>query len=254
MIQAVVIGSGNVAIHLIKALGNAPQVQLVQAVARRPEALNGLLPADKITHDFDAIAEADVYIISVTDGAIAEVSAQLPFEGRLVVHTSGSTGMEALNAKNRRGVFYPLQTFSKGKDVDFKSAPLCLEAENEADFKTLKTLAEALSNSVYSISSAQRQALHVAAVFVSNFVNHLYAQGAKVCEEHGIPFEILQPLIRETAAKIATLHPLQAQTGPAIRHDEKTIQKHLEFITDDNQRTIYKLLTQSIQNANEQKL
>jgi predicted short-subunit dehydrogenase-like oxidoreductase (DUF2520 family) len=251
MIKVVVIGSGNVAVHFIKALGNAPQVQLVQAVARRPEELEGLLPYDNITADFNKISEADVYLISVTDGAIGEVSGQLPFAGKLVVHTSGSTGMEALNAKNRRGVFYPLQTFSKAKDVDFKTIPLCLEAENEADFATLKTLAEALTDSVYSISSAQRQALHVAAVFVSNFANHMYAQGAKVCEEHGIPFGILQPLIQETAAKIATLHPLQAQTGPAIRHDEKTIQKHMDFIKDDNQKAIYKLLTHSIQNTNE---
>ncbi|KOS05015.1 hypothetical protein AM493_02400 [Flavobacterium akiainvivens] len=252
MIKAVVIGSGNVAAHLIKALGSSPQVQLVQAVARRPEQLEGVLPPEKITHNFNEITEADVYLISVTDGAIAQVSAQLPFTGRLVVHTSGSTDMEALDAKNRRGVFYPLQTFSKAKDVDFKAIPLCLEAENEADFDTLRTLAEALSNSVYSISQAQRQALHVAAVFVSNFANHMYAQGAKVCEEHGIPFAILQPLIQETAAKVATLHPLQAQTGPAIRHDEKTIQRHLDFIINKHQKAIYTLLTQSIQD--EQKL
>ncbi len=251
MINVTVIGSGNVAVHLIKALGTAPQVQLVQAVARTPQQLHGLLPNEKITADFNKISEADVYLIAVADGAIAEVSGRLPFTERLVVHTSGSTGMEALNAKNRRGVFYPLQTFSKAKEIDFKAIPLCLEAENEADFTTLKTLAEALSDTVYGISSAQRQALHVAAVFASNFANHMYAQGAKVCEEHGIPFAILQPLIQETAAKIATLHPLQAQTGPAIRHDEKTIQKHLDFIKNDNQKAIYTLLTHSIQNTDE---
>ncbi|MES2485136.1 MAG: DUF2520 domain-containing protein, partial [Bacteroidota bacterium] len=196
---------------------------------------------------FSEIKQADIYIISVTDGAIAEVSAQLPFTGRLVVHTSGSTGIDALDAKNRRGVFYPLQTFSKNKDLDFSTVPLCLESENLSDYITLETLANALSKSVYNISSEQRRALHVAAVFVSNFANHMYVQGNKVCDEHNIPFEILQPLIQETAAKITSLAPLEAQTGPAIRHDQQTIKRHMDFITDNNQKAIYTLLTQLIQ-------
>ena len=247
MLQVVIIGSGNVAQHLIKAFAQSAHVQLVQAVARHPEHLGHLLPKDKITASFPEIKQADIYIISVSDSAITQVSAQLPFTGRLVVHTSGSTNMEALDAKNRRGVFYPLQTFSKNKELDFHTVPLCLEAENKEDYQTLEVLANALSKSVYSISSEQRKALHVAAVFVSNFTNHMYVQGGKVCAEHNIPFEILQPLIQETAAKITALSPQQAQTGPAIRHDQTTIDSHIDFITDDNQKAIYRLLTKSIQ-------
>jgi len=247
MLQVVIIGSGNVAQHLIKAFLQSAHIQLVQAVARHPEHLSHLLPADKITSSFIDIKQADIYIISVTDSAIAQVSAQLPFTGRLVVHTSGSTGIEVLDSKNRRGVFYPLQTFSKNKDLDFSTVPLCLESEDVSDYTTLYTLATALSRSVYSISSEQRRALHVAAVFVNNFTNHMYFQGNKICNEHYIPFEILQPLIQETAAKITSLAPVQAQTGPAIRHDQQTLNRHLEFITDSNQIAIYTLLTQSIQ-------
>lgn len=254
MQSVVIIGSGNVAQHLIKAFTNIKNVDLVQAYARHPKKLEHLLPTVKITSDFQAIAEADVYIISVSDDAIADVSAQLPFKDRLVVHTSGSTAITALESKNRRGVFYPLQTFSAAKDVNFKEIPLCLETEHEADMPVLETLADILSNKVYRISSAQRQALHVAAVFSCNFVNHLYGLGARVCEENNIPFDILKPLILETADKIKTLSPTQAQTGPAVRNDKKTLQRHLDFLQDEKLKDIYTILTQSIQQTHEQEL
>ena len=254
MIQVVVIGSGNVAQHLIKAFNNAAGVQLVQAFARHPGQLEQLLPPEKITGSMDALAKADVYIIAVSDDAIATVAPQLPFSGRLVVHTSGSAGLNQPDGKNRRGVFYPLQTFSKNRAVDFLTVPLCLETEYPEDLTLLDTLAHALSDNVYAINSAQRQALHVAAVFVSNFTNHLYAIGNTICRENNIPFDILKPLIQETAGKISTLTPLQAQTGPAVRNDQKTLQKHLDFLHNDNQKAIYKLLTQSIQQAHGQEL
>lgn len=247
MLKTVIIGSGNVAQHLAKAIDASGQATLVQLYARHPEKLAHLFPEEKITSSLKDLAEADIYIISVTDDAIAEVSSKLPFEGKLVAHTSGSVAMEQLDGKNRRGVFYPLQTFSKSKEVDFSKVPLCLESEIEADYTILETLANALSQTVYSIDSKQRQALHVAAVFVSNFSNHMYALGNAICRENDIPFSILNPLITETADKVSTLSPIQAQTGPAIRHDQKTIEKHLDFLKDDNPRNIYKILTQSIQ-------
>jgi predicted short-subunit dehydrogenase-like oxidoreductase (DUF2520 family) len=250
MLNVVIIGSGNVAQHLISTFQNAANVTLVQAYARQEEKLLHLLPADKITNSFADIKEADIYIISVTDDAIAGVSAQLPFENRLVVHTSGSVSLEQLDPKNRRGVFYPLQTFSKNKAVDFTTVPLCLESESESDYPLLEQLAKEISNSVYSISSEQRKSLHVAAVFVSNFANHMYTLGNDICTENNIPFNILKPLIQETANKIQSLPPRQAQTGPAIRNDRQTIAKHLDFLTDGNKKAIYTLLTQSIQNSN----
>jgi len=248
MTKVSIIGSGNVAQHLIQAFQSNSEIELVQVGARNKERITHLLDLDRITSDYNQLQFADLYIIAVSDDAIAEVSAQLPFENRLVVHTSGTVTLSALATKNRRGVFYPLQTFSKDKAVDFTTIPICLETENEEDLQTLNRLANAISNAVYKINSEQRKALHVAAVFVNNFVNHLYQIGNEICENNQIPFEILKPLIQETANKIVTLSPKEAQTGPAKRNDLTTIEAHQQFLTDATQSKIYTLLTQSIQN------
>jgi predicted short-subunit dehydrogenase-like oxidoreductase (DUF2520 family) len=248
MIKVSIIGSGNVAQHLIQAFQLNSQIELVQVVARDIKKVAHLLDSNRITSDYTQLQEADLYIIAVSDDAIAEVSSALPFENRLVAHTSGTVALDSLNSNNRRAVFYPLQTFSKDKPIDFKSVPVCLEAENETDVQILKQLAHSISNAIYEINSEQRKALHVAAVFVNNFVNYLYQMGNEICDANAIPFEILKPLIQETANKIATLSPKNAQTGPAKRNDLKTIAAHEEFLKDENQAAIYKLLTQSLQN------
>lgn len=249
MIKVVLIGSGNVAQHLLQVMLQSADMELVQVFARNKSSISHLIAEDRITSNYTAIKEADVYIISVSDNAIAEVSSNLPFKNRLVVHTSGTSELSFLDSKNRKGVFYPLQTFSKSKAVDFSTIPICLETKNESDYKTLETLANLISKKVYSISSAQRKSLHVAAVFVCNFVNHLYQIGNQICEENQVPFEILHPLILETANKITELSPKAAQTGPAVRNDTKTIEKHIEFLQNSNYKEIYTLLTQSIQNV-----
>jgi predicted short-subunit dehydrogenase-like oxidoreductase (DUF2520 family) len=248
MIKASIIGSGNVAQHLIKAFSKSTEIELVQVFSRQKESVSHLLDLDKITDDFNNLKEADLYIIAVSDDAISDVSKQIPFENRLVVHTSGSVSLNSLDNKNRKGVFYPLQTFTKNKDVDFKIIPICLESENESDFQLLEKVAQSISNKVFAISSEQRKALHVAAVFVNNFVNHLYQIGNDICNENQVPFEILKPLIQETTEKVMTLSPKDAQTGPAKRNDSETINAHLSFLADENQKNIYKILTQSIQN------
>lgn len=250
MISVNIIGSGNVAQHLISVFQQTENIVLQQVFARKSENINHLVSADKITNQYSDIKPADITIISVTDDAITEVSSQLTFENQLVVHTSGSMGLDSLNTKNRRGVFYPLQTFSKAKAINFKMVPICLETENESDYSILETLAKAVSDKVFKINSEQRQSLHVAAVFSCNFVNHLYQLGKEICDKNQVPFEILLPLIQETADKISTLSPLEAQTGPAKRNDQKTIEKHLSFLDDENKKTIYQLLTRSIQKHN----
>ncbi|OXG00433.1 putative short-subunit dehydrogenase-like oxidoreductase (DUF2520 family) [Flavobacterium araucananum] len=247
MIRITLIGSGNVAQHLIKAFAKSELVEIVQVYSRKKETLASLLDFDKIVNDFEELKEADLYIIAVSDKAIADVSRQLPFQNRIVVHTSGAASLDVLDSKNRKGVFYPLQTFSKNKDIDFSIIPMCLEAENTFDFRILETLAKNISNAVFAINSDQRKALHVSAVFVNNFTNHLYQIGQEICKEHQVPFEVLKPLIQETAEKINTLNPIDAQTGPAKRHDLATIESHLAYLTNENQKNIYKLITQSIQ-------
>ena len=246
MIKVILLGSGNVATHLFQAFSKANGIEVVQVFSR---TISKDFPETLQTSDFSKITEADVYIICVSDSAISSVSSQLSFENRLVVHTSGSTDINVLDSKNRKGVFYPLQTFTKNKSVDFSQIPICIETEVLTDFEIIEKLAKSVSNSVYLINGNQRKTLHVSAVFVCNFTNHLYTIGNTICEENNIPFEILQPLIEETAKKIKSLSPSEAQTGPAIRNDKKTIEKHIDFLTNENQKEIYKILTKSIQNG-----
>ena len=251
MIKVSIIGSGNVAQHLITTFQNleklGSEIELAQVFSIRQEALIHLLSPEQIITDYSNLQEADLYIIAVSDDAIDNVASQLPFKNRLVVHTSGSMPLTALHDNNRKGVFYPLQTFTKGKEVNFKTIPICLEAENPTDYQVLDKVAKSISEKVHAINSDQRKALHVAAVFVNNFTNHLYSIGNEICQENKIPFDILKPLIQETVEKIMTLSPDEAQTGPAIRKDQKTIAAHEAFLTNENQLTIYKILTQSIQ-------
>jgi predicted short-subunit dehydrogenase-like oxidoreductase (DUF2520 family) len=246
MIQVSIIGSGNVAQHLIQAFAKTTEIELVQVFSRKPELLFSLVPNHKIISDYNLLKAVDLIIIAVSDDAIAIVSAQITLKNQLVVHTSGSVSMDALNSKNRHGVFYPLQTFSVSKEIDFKLIPICLEATTRKDYQILEKVAKSISDVTYNINSEERKALHVAAVFVSNFVNHLYQIGNELCLENDLSFDILKPLITETANKIQTLSPTQAQTGPAKRNDTQTINAHLSFLTNDNQKEIYKLLTKSI--------
>jgi predicted short-subunit dehydrogenase-like oxidoreductase (DUF2520 family) len=246
MIQVSIIGSGNVAQHLIQAFAKTTEIELVQVFSRKPELLFSLVPNHKIISDYNLLKAVDLIIIAVSDDAIAIVSAQITLKNQLVVHTSGSVSMDALNSKNRHGVFYPLQTFSVSKEIDFKLIPICLEATTRKDYQILEKVAKSISDVTYNINSEERKALHVAAVFVSNFVNHLYQIGNELCLENDLSFDILKPLITETANKIQTLSPTQAQTGPAKRNDTQTIKAHLSFLTNDNQKEIYKLLTKSI--------
>ncbi|MBC7605961.1 MAG: DUF2520 domain-containing protein [Burkholderiales bacterium] len=247
MIKVSIIGSGNLAQHLISVFNMADSIDLVQVYARQKNNVLHLINDHQVVSAFESLTEADLYILAVSDSVIAEISALLPFKNKLVAHTSGSIAITELDDKNRKAVFYPLQTFSKNKAVDFHMIPICLESQNASDFQILEKVAKAVSEKVYAINSEQRKALHVAAVFVNNFVNHLYQTGYDICSEYQVPFEILQPLITETAKKVMTLSPAEAQTGPAKRRDQQTIDAHLAMLTDSHQQSIYKLLTQSIQ-------
>lgn len=249
MIQITFIGAGNVAQHLIQAFVMHSEIK-IQQVFVRDATQHPFINTDlNIISDWSQLLPADLFILAVSDDAIAEVAAQIPLINQLIVHTSGSVSIKEINHDNRRGVFYPLQTFTKGKAVDFKEIPICLETEYSADLEILQKIAKIISDKIFVINSDQRRALHVAAVFVNNFVNHLYQIGSEICTENQVPFSILEPLITETASKIRTLTPLESQTGPAKRSDQKTINAHLDFLKSDiNKQSIYKILTQSIQN------
>jgi predicted short-subunit dehydrogenase-like oxidoreductase (DUF2520 family) len=151
-------------------------------------------------------------------------------------------------------VFYPLQTFSKAVDINFKDVPVCIEMEHKTDVKILEDLAAAIGSKSYKVNSEQRGALHLAAVFVNNFTNQLYRVGHEITESKSVDFNILKPLIKETAHKIDNLSPYLAQTGPAKRNDKKTIKKQLKALDSDLHKAIYELMTKSIQHTHGKKL
>ena len=246
MIKIVLLGAGNVGTHLHKVLQNKEDLQLIQWYNRS-------LSSEKepttcpVTQDLNNIVEADLYLLSVSDSAIPTLSKALKNKNGLIVHTAGSVSMDVLNTHKNHGVFYPLQTFSKNKEVDFSQIPLCLEANKKENLDLLKRVAFAIGGPIHLIDSVQRKALHVAAVFVNNFTNHLYTIGENLCKEHNLPFSVLQPLIAETADKIKYLPPSLAQTGPAARGDQKVLADHLQHLTKKSHQELYQLISSSIQ-------
>ena len=248
MVKINFIGYGNVAQHLIQAFLQNPDISIGQIFVRDSSNIISIDANIEIISDWKELAPADLFIIAVSDAAIGTVSNQIQLKNQLVVHTSGSVSLEEINSDNRRGVFYPLQTFTKGKKVDFRKIPICIETEFSADLEILQKISKSISDKTYIINSQQRRALHVAAVFVNNFSNHMYQLGSEICQENQIPFAILEALITETAAKVQTLTPREAQTGPAKRNDKNTIDAHIDFLKSDaSKQSIYKILTQSIQ-------
>lgn len=193
--------------------------------------------------------KADVYIISVKDNALQEVIRQATKdrEDQLFVHTAGSMPMDVFKGyTSRYGVLYPMQTFSKERMVDFSEIPLFLEASDAVTLATLRVLADSVSQHVYELSSEERKYLHLAAVFACNFANHCYALSAEALTHVHLPFDVMLPLIDETARKVHELHPLDAQTGPAVRYDENVIRMQSALIEDPLMREIYERMSQSI--------
>jgi predicted short-subunit dehydrogenase-like oxidoreductase (DUF2520 family) len=246
-----IFGSGNLAWHLGQALFDA-HYSISQVYSRNQanaEELAFQLGADAIssTEDFDD--SCDVAIFAVSDNAIAELANKVNFSGQLVLHTSGSTSVEILkNNAQHYGVLYPLQTFSKFRPIEFRDIPLLIEANTPNNLVNLKGLASALSSKVIVADSYQRRQLHLSAVFANNFVNHMYTLAYELSKKTGLSFDILKPLIKETALK-ATLtdNPSIAQTGPAVRHNSEIIKKHIEMLCNQPEmQKIYTFVSESI--------
>lgn len=249
--SVLILGSGNVASAFADAVIRVGGV-LNQIVSRNSE--KGQAIADRVgcefSSDFERVAEADLYVIAVADMAVSEVSRYLVGREGLVVHTAGSLPLEVLNSgvKNR-GVLYPLQTFTKGRNVDFLNVPLLLECEHEAQFVDLKDFANRLSKNVIFSDYDRRLRLHLAAVFVCNFVNQMYVAGEQIAADDAA---LLKPLISETAAKLLDVEsaaPLQ--TGPAARGDQNAMDNHVELLDKlaPQWAETYKLLSEIIKNG-----
>lgn len=252
MLSIVIIGTGNVAEHLFNAFHQSQKVRIVQVIGRNKVRL-AKFSAEATTDDFAQIADADIYLIAVADDAITEVAQSISQKKGLVAHTSGSMEMNVIPNENR-GVFYPLQTFTEGKSVNFDSIPICIEAKQDSSLELLQNLGSLISKKVYEIDSQKRKKLHLAAVFVNNFTNHLYGIGETICQEAGLSFDLLRPLILETAEKVQTLSPKDAQTGPARRGDTKSMENHLNLLEDSKQIELYTLLSEAIKSTYEEKL
>ena len=243
--QIVLIGSGNVAFHLAKAFSEA-QIPISQIFGRNTTELQKISEQFSIPFSTETLADADLYIISVSDSSITEVSSLIKNKNVLVAHTSGSVSREALSGNYRKSVFYPLQTFSKSKNLDYSKIPFFIDAENENDEEILKNLASKISKNVMLANDEKRKYIHLTAVFACNFVNHLFARAKEISDSQGIPFDYFLPLIDETTQKIHELEPKLAQTGPAIRNDEKVLKLHESLLTDEEKLKIYKTLNESI--------
>ncbi|MDB5031231.1 Rossmann-like and DUF2520 domain-containing protein [Mucilaginibacter sp.] len=245
-----IIGSGNVATHLAAAFKNAGH-RIVQVYSRNMQNAALLAyhvkaePIDDITN---IDPNTDLFVIAIKDDAIGLIAEQLASYKKLMVHTSGATDLYTLLAfSDNVGVFYPLQTFSKTKEVDFRNVPLCIEAADENIAKQLTALAQTISNKVYLIDSAQRKILHLAAVFACNFPNYLYTIAQQILAQHQLDFELLRPLILETAQKVQVGLPATMQTGPAARNDGITMNNHLQLLKDTpHLQELYTLLSQDI--------
>ncbi|KQR70513.1 Rossmann-like and DUF2520 domain-containing protein [Pedobacter sp. Leaf176] len=246
----VLLGSGNVATNLALALKAAGEniVQVFSPNLENAKAIAKNVGSKSINSFSEIDRTADLYIVSVKDDAIAGVAKNLKGVDGLIVHTSGTTDINILSSEVKHaGVFYPLQTFSKSRIVDFKTIPLCLEASDHHQLDILTRVAEKLSDKVYVVNGDKRKVLHLAAVFACNFANHLYALSHQILTKNDLNFDLIKPLITETADKVLFDYPENVQTGPAIRRDESTINKHLAMLSDlPELQEIYQTLSNSI--------
>ena len=243
--KIVIIGSGNVAFHLAKAF-TQNNIEVSQIFGRNEVELNKISEELNVPYSTKELADADLYLISVSDSAVEQVSDLIKTEKALVAHTSGSLPLEILKGNYRKASFYPLQTFSKTKNLDYSKIPFFIETENQIDEKSLFELASIISENVETSDYEKRKYIHLTAVFACNFVNHLFARAKEISDSQDLPFQYFIPLIDETVEKIHHLEPKLAQTGPAVRGDERILKLHEELIKDEQHLKVYQLMNESI--------
>jgi predicted short-subunit dehydrogenase-like oxidoreductase (DUF2520 family) len=251
MKDVVIIGSGNLGTHLTRSLKNVGYT-ISQVCSRNyssADCLAKLVDAEPVTDLKLMNREASYYFIAVSDSAIGQVAGIMPKVQGIVAHTAGSVSMSVLNRFDNHGVLYPFQTFTRDRDVDFTEVPVLVEGNRGSVRRELMEVASALSDHAQGADSDKREALHMAAVFSSNFVNHLYAISQDLLEGYALDFNLLKPLITETTRKALTMNPADAQTGPARRNDFGVMGHHLEKLEGNSvYAEIYGLMSKSIVN------
>ena len=254
MIRIGLIGTGNVAIALAREIRKHESLTLVKLIGRDQNKLPKDLIDIPFSKQFNALPTCDVVLIAVSDQAIQQVSSQLPLTDAVVVHTSGASSMDLLSNHKHRGVFYPLQTFSKQQQLNWSEIPILWEGNNKQVNEKLETLSQLLSPLAILSDEKQRLSMHLAAVVVNNFTNHLYAEAHRFCKSKHMNFDLLVPLIEETTRKIKQLDPRKSQTGPASRGDMQTIQRHKAIPMTEELSDIYSLFTSQLLNRNNENI
>ena len=246
----VILGAGNVATHLSTALYNSGyHIKCVYSKTINTAKTLAQKFKTHYTNDVNHIpVDADLYIIAVKDEIIAQIVKYLDLKDEIIVHTAGSVSIDIFKDKFKNyGVFYPLQTFSKNRELDFSTIPICIEANSKMLENKLFNLAASLSKSVKIINSDKRKKLHLAAVFACNFANYMYSAATNILEDADLCFDLLKPLISETANKAIDCHPKKAQTGPAVRNDQNIIEMHMEMLKEYPEfKELYKLASEGI--------
>ena len=247
--RVVVVGSGNVAESLALAIAEAEGLELVQVFARNEERGRVVAELAHSTWSSSELAEADLYLVSVSDNAVADVakSLQLP-KNAVIAHTAGCCTLDTLAPHTHRAVFYPFQTFSVGRRVDFRKGYIFLEGATDHALAVVEKAARALTNNVLPADTARRAVIHLSGVFACNFANAMYANAAEILAKEGLPFDIVAPVIEETAKKaVEVLNPAKTQTGPARRGDTQTLDRHRTMLGEEcRKREIYDKISEDI--------
>ena len=240
-------GAGNVAIHLARAMQVSDNIELVQYYSRSLENSSYFDPEIKHTDNLNNLDEADIYILALKDEVVEEFSKRLTHVKGLVVHTSGSLDLNALSSLSRSGVLYPIQTFTKERSFSLKTIPFGVECTNPEDIKLLKSMASILTDHPFELDSQARKRIHLAAVFANNFSNYMFTISKQLCDDNNLSFDLLKPIIKETAEKINYMSPEEAQTGPARRNDHMIMETQEAQLNSDLGE-IYRMISRSIQN------
>jgi predicted short-subunit dehydrogenase-like oxidoreductase (DUF2520 family) len=249
-LSVVMIGAGNVAVHLSKHFAGCG-FKILQVFSRTESSaaeLALLTNSAWTTSAGKILPDADLYFIALKDSVVDEFLRKSDLKDKLLVHCSGSLSLDCLTKySSDAGVFYPLQSFSKAREVDFSNIPVFIESSSERVLQLLKDMAGRLTSRVYLADSHQRLVLHISAVFACNFVNHFYTIAAHLLEDNQLSFDYLRPLMQETLDKTLTLSPFQAQTGPALRFDTNILEKHMAALSEDPAvQKIYALISEHI--------
>ena len=253
--KTVIVGAGNVATHIAKTLAahNCAPAQIWSRHADTAAVLAREVGSKAVARFEDIDTDADVYIISVADQALEGVIKDLCrcCKQGFFVHTAGTMSMDLFEGEcNHYGVLYPMQTFSKDKALDFKKVPCFVEASDQMAYETIMQLANTLSDNVHRLEGKDRKWLHVAAVFACNFANACYTMAERILKEHGLDFDVMLPLVDETTAKLHSMSPVEAQTGPAARNDHNVMNRHMDMLKDNaDMQAIYRMMSEIIMNS-----